>query len=272
MLILAVMMLVSCGKTKKDESSKDEILVAAPENQKVKGPLGGCYEVVMKDYKIKSGVIGGIISVELKRTDKELPFNAKNATAFGVYDGSPVHVGFGIELLDENGDVVEVKNASEGGTGGVYSHDDILGALQLASGETGIVRWSVNMDNKPTSFRITSAVTEDDSDERGDESDDTMTDNLSEEHAESQSTASSTSNKWDDLLDSYDNYVEEYISFMFKAKDGDADALSKYPSLLEKAQALSDDLSAAEGEMTSYQWARYMEITKKMAIAAAGGL
>ena len=73
-------------------------------------------------------------------------------------------------------------------------------------------------------------------------------------------------------MDSYDNYVEEYISFMFKAKDGDADALSKYPSLLEKAQALSDDLSAAEGEMTSYQWARYMEITKKMAIAAAGGL
>lgn len=269
MLMLAVIMLVSCGKTKKEEP---EELVAKPEIQNVKGPLGGCYEVVMKDYKIKSDFIGGIISVELKRTDKELPFNVKDATAVGVFDGSPIHVGLGIELLDENGDVVEIKNASEGGTGGAYSHDDILGILQLASGETGIVRWSVNMSNKPTSFRITSAVIEDKSDEGSDESDDTMTDDISEENVESQSTASSASNKWDDLLDSYDNYVEEYISFIYKAKDGDAGAVAKYTSLLKKAQALSNDLSEAEGEMTSYQWARYMEITKKMAIAEAGGL
>ena len=47
------------------------------------------------------------------------------------------------------------------GLSGPYSSDDIISALNLNPGRTtGIVRWSVEVDNKPVAFRITSAVDE----------------------------------------------------------------------------------------------------------------
>ena len=73
---------------------------------------------------------------------------------------------------------------------------------------------------------------------------------------------------WDALLNSYEQYVDKYISYMNKAAKGDMSALSEYPALMEKAQELSDRMVEAQGEMSSSQWNRYMKITTKMTEAA----
>lgn len=75
---------------------------------------------------------------------------------------------------------------------------------------------------------------------------------------------SSDSQDWDELLTTYEEYVDEYISFAKKAANGDMGALSKYSSLMEKAQELSEKLSRAENEMSASQWSRYTKITVKL--------
>ena len=67
-----------------------------------------------------------------------------------------------------------------------------------------------------------------------------MEDNDDEEENEDSEAFSSDadSKDWDGLLDSYEEYVDEYVSFFKKASNGDMDALSEYPSLLESTDCL----------------------------------
>lgn len=81
-------------------------------------------------------------------------------------------------------------------------------------------------------------------------------------------SVSSDSKDWDALLDSYDSYVTQYISYMKKAARGDMSALSEYPALMEKAQEFSSKMEDAQGDMSASQWSRYIEITNKMTKAA----
>lgn len=89
-----------------------------------------------------------------------------------------------------------------------------------------------------------------------------------DEDDDNDSYSSSNSENWDALLNSYEQYVNKYISYMKKAANGDTSALSEYPSLLQKAQDYSEKIKDAQGEMSSSQWARYLRITNKMAQAA----
>ncbi len=96
-----------------------------------------------------------------------------------------------------------------------------------------------------------------------------VTDKEEEEEAvESESSSSSSSEDWDAMLDSYDEYVTKYISYMKKAANGDMSALTEYPALMEKAQEYSKKIENAKGEMSSSQLSRYMQITNRMANAA----
>ena len=81
-------------------------------------------------------------------------------------------------------------------------------------------------------------------------------------------SSKSDDENWDATLDSYEKYVNDYISLMKKAKNGDMDALSEYPSILENAQKLSEKLQNAKGSMSSSQLSRYVKITNKMTQAA----
>lgn len=81
-------------------------------------------------------------------------------------------------------------------------------------------------------------------------------------------TSSGDSEDWDALLDSYEKYVDKYISYMKKAANGDMSALSEYPALMEQAQDYSEKLQNAKADLSSSQWSRYMKITNKMLQAA----
>lgn len=85
-------------------------------------------------------------------------------------------------------------------------------------------------------------------------------------------SSSSGSEDWDALLDSYEEYVNKYVSVMKKASKGDLSAMSEYPALMEKAQEFSDKMKNAQGSMSTSQWARYNKITMKMLEAAESAL
>lgn len=269
-LLVAVMAicLTACGNKKNSDSEEKEAIVLTPEKTQIKGDLGDYFEVVDKEYTITDDW-GDMVSIEVKRTDIDYSFDLKGVEPYGTYGkGVTGNAGFGIEILDENGNVIEKVAATASGLGGMYSSDDMKEALKLKAGETGTVRWSFlfDSDKKPAKFRLTSAYEEVDSSDW--DSDSSSSDDDDDDADSYSSSSSSGSQDWDALLNSYEQYVDKYISYMKKAAKGDMSALAEYPALMEKAQEFSDKMSDAKGDMSTSQWARYMKITNKMVTAA----
>ena len=77
------------------------------------------------------------------------------------------------------------------------------------------------------------------------------------------------SEDWDDILDVYESYVDNYISYLKKATNGDIEAMEEVEEMLEDAQELSEKLDNAEDDLSSSQMSRYIKITSKLASAAA---
>lgn len=65
---------------------------------------------------------------------------------------------------------------------------------------------------------------------------------------------------WDELLVSYESYINQYIKLMKKAKDGDMDAMAEYPEYMEKAKDLQDKMDKAKSKLTSKQLAKYVRL------------
>jgi hypothetical protein len=78
--------------------------------------------------------------------------------------------------------------------------------------------------------------------------------------------ANSGSKDYDQMLDDYDEYVNEYAKFYKKAMKGDNSAMSEYPVIMEKANALQQSMEEAEGngQLSVKQLARMAEIQAKM--------
>lgn len=260
--------LASCG----DKKDSDEIVIT-PETTKIKGDLGDYFEVVDKEYTVTKD-FGDMVSVEVKRTDADYSFNINGVEPYGTSgQGVNGHAGFGIEILDEDGNVIEKVAASASGLGGMYSSDDMKDALKLKAGETGTVRWSMHFssDKKPAKFRLTSAyetVDSSDWDSDSSSSDDDESSYNDDDDKDSYSSSSSGSQDWDELLDDYEEYVDKYVKYAKKAANGDMSALQEYPSLLEKAQELCGKLENAKSDMSISQCNRFQKITNKMASAA----
>ena len=83
------------------------------------------------------------------------------------------------------------------------------------------------------------------------------------------STESSSTDEWDAVLDDYEDYYDQYIKLLEKAKDGDISAMTEYVEMLEKAQSLGEKLSKAQGDLTAKQVSRFMKIQQKLLNAAA---
>ena len=101
-----------------------------------------------------------------------------------------------------------------------------------------------------------------------DVSDLNVSDDSEDENETSLSASSSDSEDFDAVLESYEEYVDQYIVLMKKAAKGDMSAMSEYPTLMEKAQELGEKMENAKGDMSASQLAKYQKITMKMAEAA----
>lgn len=68
---------------------------------------------------------------------------------------------------------------------------------------------------------------------------------------------------YDEVLDAFEEYVNQYERVMRKAMNGDVSVISESSDLNGKLQDLIKKLNNAEGNMSATQWARYMKICKK---------
>ena len=94
------------------------------------------------------------------------------------------------------------------------------------------------------------------------------TDEIYEEKEEVVSTPKGNNNI-DEYLKSYEEYVDQYIKLMKKAKDGDVSAMTEYAEYMEKATDLSEKMEKAESEMSSAQMAKFLKIQAKLTQAAS---
>lgn len=73
--------------------------------------------------------------------------------------------------------------------------------------------------------------------------------------------------EWDDALDSYEEYIDKYIKLMNKVQNGDASAMTEYPSLMEKTMSFTKKMENAGDELTPSQMTRFLELQNKFTTA-----
>ncbi|MBR7023176.1 MAG: hypothetical protein IKI09_06880 [Bacteroidales bacterium] len=152
---LLTISMVACEN--KGKSDKSEIIMKPVETE-VSGDMEGCFKVVDKEYKATGDWGDGIITVEIERTDEDLPFeiDGKTILSFGEYVASEhIQVGFGIEFLDEDGNVLEKVSANGSGFSGSYDHDEAKSLVKLKPGKKGTIRFVAVKG--AVGFRISSA-------------------------------------------------------------------------------------------------------------------
>ena len=154
---------VDCGGNSTEQVAPAVVkeLTLKPAQTEIKGDLKGCYEVVDKNYKVKFATKSyerDIITVELKRTDKQLPYDRKNVVIFPEAKESTAEncAGFGIEILNADGDVIDKVNANAT----PYSWDEMTAALQLVTDDTTTIDFRFESLDEAASFRVTSIVME----------------------------------------------------------------------------------------------------------------
>lgn len=80
-------------------------------------------------------------------------------------------------------------------------------------------------------------------------------------------STSKGNNDVDAMLDSYEDYMNEYISYLKKINNNDMGALADLPALMEKGEEWSKKAEKAKSNMTARQMARMTEIINKINIA-----
>ena len=245
--------LSSCG----NKNNSEDGYKLTPVTTNIKGDLSDYYEVVEREYTTTQNYrtmmdnTHTILTVEIRRTDKEFDFEPETTEPMGTVSvWMSGYVGFGIEILDASGDVVTKRAPTEGGLNGMYSSADMAEALKLKPGETANVRWQINFedDENPATFRLTSAYKKYED----------------QESTSGGSASSGSSSDWDSILNTYEKYVDQYIVIYKKALNGDISAASKMESMLEKAQELQNKLENAGSVLTPSQTARLAKINAKL--------
>lgn len=153
----------SCGgnssnseKASESETAQKEHVVK-PTQTEIKGDLKGYFEAVDKETPITKDMSANVISVEIKRTEKELPFDRKDVTIFPEADDSEKSyvAGFGIEVLDDKDNVIAKVEANST----PYSWDEMKASLQTLPGETATIKFRFYDDlSKASSYRILSTL------------------------------------------------------------------------------------------------------------------
>ena len=229
------------------------------DNTTIGGKLSQYFTLVDKTYKYNQDEYYGNVTVELKCI-QPLP---EDLLAY-----------IGIDVLDEDGTVISSQ------IGDMWTFEDCETLRQASPGD--IITVTVENQNKiensnPAKIRLTSIVNEvKESSYSSSSSSKNIgrivsvaedSDNTTEAKEVAESSSSS-SEDFDAVLDSYEKYVDKYISFMKKASNGDLTAMAEYPSLLQQAEEFGDKLERAKGDLTASQMARFNKIQAKMLKAA----
>lgn len=88
------------------------------------------------------------------------------------------------------------------------------------------------------------------------------------ESAEPRETSAS-SMKWDKILDSYEEIIEEQINLIKKLDEGDISTIQKQLKNLDKLTALSKEMENAYNDMNEAQLKRFLDLQDKYAKAVS---
>ncbi len=238
--ILAIILLASCGGPNKIE----------PESIKISGDLGDYLKIVDGEYEISED---GILSLRIKATNpcycwgNEVPVLS---IAFVDDKGTPVSSAIEFKTTSEGKD--KLKSLMEGGKGeAVISFEHNPNELFILGDYSKVKKFIVSSKMEQP----------DEESESSNYSEGSNTENISEE--------STNSEDWDAVLQSYEDYIDQYVKFLKKAKNGDMSAMSEYTDMMDKATDLSEKLQNASENLTSEQMVRFTRLQEKLVKAAA---
>lgn len=271
-------LLSSCGDgepTKEDYmafSPKLSTMTISVEGKEISGELGDYLSIKNKDVTVNFLELTNAewvknehkqvweFKLNVERTSKELEWDIE--TLNGNYTKLVM------TIFDAKGQPIAGLDPI-----GCYGFGLVDDVLTLNSGEDGWVTFTIELGDYPeedvikgwSSFKVNSSV--------GfvKESSDDETDTDSDDESDDESDGTPLSEKeYNEMLDDYEGFVDEYIVFYKKALKGDMDALSSYPKLLEKAEKFDSKMDRARNNdnLTSKQISRFIEIQKKMMNAA----
>ncbi len=272
MSIIAGIMLVSstilssCSGSNKNssENTKDTIRLEYEEYYS-NGDLKSIVSFANNEYISVDGKLTITLEpnyrLELCMADRKISIDAYNK----------YEVEFVFMFLDNMGNIVTTETSMMDLTK-VYTYsvnqDDLRISLDNLSGiETAKkILLETNLKEKAAAYSSSSSSSSSESSNESSSDSFGSSDNESNETSEESTSASNTD--WDEVLDEYEKYIDQYIALAKKAEAGDMSALAEYPSFLEQAQTTNEKLTKAKGEMSAAQLARYTKITSKMASAA----
>ena len=231
----------SCGSKKTEQT-------VTPMTTSILGPAGDVFEVVDKPrtLSVKDNYSFNL-SVSVQRTA----------------EGSVQDLEWGLELLDENDEVI----LSDEDIMFVDGKDTLEG---IKVGEVGNLKFPLHYNleesdvKKITKFRVTSKAKKDWGSSSEVEADEIVSD---ESVADDGTSVSSGSEDWDKILDEYEKYCDKTVALAKKAQAGDISAMTEYASLLETAESLQKKLENASSSLSVAQATRMNKIAAKMAKA-----
>lgn len=237
-LIFGMISLISCGKDIPQEKN------LKANNISISGNGKEFVKVVNGNYKMKIVNDKVVIPVKLKLIKSPNIKNPKMSNiSLNPIDKSgvqiPITYSFSLDSTSDYSKIEDLLNGKVGETKTILFKSILLG-------EDNKEKVMIEGD----SFEINEANIKSDT-------------NYSE-NDNSESTLNS--NNWDNILDEYEGYVDEYIDFFQKAKNGDMSALQEYPKLMEKAENLQKSLQQRKNNnsLNNSQTKRMLKIQKKM--------
>ena len=277
-ILLLAVIVTSCGNnnSNKNQSSEDDYKKFKPKliNKKIKakteeisGELGEY--LTIKKPKTKVSYLSmnkpfaadwaqeWEIKINVERTKKKLAYDIE------TINGNYTHLI--ITIFDSDGIPISGLNSLQNESG----HDLVDQVLSLKEGQDAWVSFVYRKGNINEEDIIKDWDQYSIGSEIGFVKNSSSTYDTAQEESEIK-ISSNGSEDWDKMLDDYEDYVDEYLKFFKKAMDGDVNALSEYPKLMNKANNLQQSMEKAQNndELSASQIQRMMKIQMKMANAA----
>lgn len=229
----------------------------------IKGPLKDYFTVNQAVLEVEedefSGDPTGFLMVEVTRTQEPYSFDAADAENTDcVRSDKSFEWTMTASVSDASG--VPIADGL-----GPYACDGFNKLLALNEGETMWLKFRdlYGLSEKAAEAEEVVLASTLEGDDDGYSSADTDDDDAEEQTASA--TGSTGSVDWDEALDDYEDFVEEYVALAKQAQQGDQTAAMEALQLKRESMELYRKMDAARGTMSPRQVNRMMQINQKMA-------
>ncbi|CAM1363353.1 MULTISPECIES: DUF6591 domain-containing protein [Tenacibaculum] len=237
-LVLGIISLISCGKNIPQEKN------LKVNNVSISGNAKEFIKVIDSNYKIE--IVNDKVVVPVKLELIKLP-KIKNPEVSNI----------SLNPIDKSGVQIPISYSFSLGSTSDYSKIEDL--LNGKVGETKTILFESVLLGEDNREKVMLESDSFEINEANIKSNTNYSENVNSEKT-------SNSNNWDNVLDEYESYVDEYVDFFQKAKKGDMSALQEYPKLMEKAESLQKSLQKGKNNnsLSNLQSKRMLKIQNKM--------